>query len=213
MSRHATAEVLSAYLDDELSGEQGRRLADHLEECDACRARLDSLDRVVSTLRRVERAAPPPVLEQYVQRRIALAGRPAGRLERLEERLRSVPQSSSVFFTFALVTALAVLLYFFAHGVDRSQRPRTALVVATAPQAEIPPGERREAAGRTFEWTGEVWLEEGLERRRPDFHVTAGSAAGQEILALHPELAALPGRVLLRLGEAVVELRGVPYPR
>lgn len=209
MSRHATAEVLSAYLDDELSREEGRWLDDHLEACESCRAHLASMRRVVSTLRRVERTAPPPVLTQYVQRRIALAGRPASRLERLEERLRAVPQASSIFFTFALVTALAVLVYFFAHSVDRSQRPRTALVVATAPQPEIAPGEVRPAAGRTFQWNDGVWREVGLDQRVADFHVEADSPAGREILSLFPDLAELPGRVLLRLDDSVVDLRGV----
>jgi anti-sigma factor RsiW len=215
MSRHATAEVLSAYLDDELGDAASRRLADHLEGCDDCRARLSSLRRVVNGLRRLERTAPPPVLAQEVERRLALSGRPAGRFERLEERLRGLPQSSSVFFTFALVVALAWLLFLFAHGVDRSQRPRTALVLGSPPTAPELTGEVREtrqAAGRTFDLVDGVWRQRGLERKLAEFDVDAGSDAGREILAVYPDLATLGDRILLQLEGSVVELRGVQPP-
>lgn len=215
MSRHATAEALSAYLDDELGDGASRRLADHLEDCADCRARLSSLRRVVNGLRRLERTAPPPILAQEVERRVALSGRPAGRLERLEERLRGLPQSSSVFFTFALVVALAWLLFLFAHGVDRSQRPRTALVLGSPPVAPELTGEVREtrqAAGRTFDLIDGVWRQRGLERKVAEFDVEAGSAAGREILAVYPDLATLGDRILLQLEGSVVELRGVRSP-
>lgn len=208
MSRHATAEVLSAYLDDELEEVESREIADHLERCTDCRARFASMRRVVTTLRRMERRAPPPLLAENVERRMSLDGRRASTLERLEDHLRDMPQSSSLFFTFALVAALAVIVYLFAHGVERSQRPRTALVLA--PQVEAPTGEvreTREVAGRTFDLIDGVWWERGLEQPVADFHVTTDSPAGREVLALHPELAELGRRVVLRIEGSVVELR------
>ena len=76
--RHAGAELLSAYLDGEVAREQRSGVENHLEECSLCRLQLDGLRRVAATLRRLERAAPPPVLDVLVRRRIALDEAPKG---------------------------------------------------------------------------------------------------------------------------------------
>jgi len=211
MSRHATAEVLSAYLDDELDASSSLHLAAHLEGCEECRRHLSSLRRVVTSLRRLERMAPPPVLAGSVQRHIALSGRPASPMEWMEERLGRIHTASSIFFTFALITALSVVVYYFAHGVERASQPRTALILTQAPTLPLPTGEVRETrqvAGRTFELVDRVWRERDLGQPFADFHIEADSEAGRMMLALYPDLAGLGARVRLKVGGQVVELRG-----
>lgn len=211
MSRHATAEVLSAFLDEELDRPEEQRLEDHLATCQRCRHDLGSLRRVVTSVRRLERMAPPPVLAQNVQRHIALSGSPASPLEWMEQRLGRIHSSSSIFFTFALVTTLAVLLYFFAEGVERAGQPRTALVLPPPPALSAPVGEQGEIRvvdGRSFVLMDGLWRQQDLGQRFADFHVEADSAVGREILRRHPELGSLGNRILLRFEEGVVELRG-----
>lgn len=211
MSRHATAEVLSAFLDEELETAAVERLEKHLASCQRCRRELSSLRRVVTSVRRLERMAPPPVLAQDVQRHIALSGPPSSPLEWMEQRLGRIHSGSSIFFTFALVTALAVLMYFFAEGVERAGQPRTTLVLPQSPAQSAPAGQEgeiRESAGRSFVLVDGVWRERGVEQRFPDFHVRAESDVGREILRRHPELGSLGDRILLRLEEGIVELRG-----
>ena len=214
MSRHATAEVLSAYLDDELSAAEHERLAGHLESCDDCRAHLKSMRRVVTSVRRLERMAPPPVLAGDVERHIALSGRPASPMEWMEERLGRIHSASSILFMFALITALAVISYFFAHGVERAQQPRTALVL-NAP--ELPPLDgrvraTREVEGRTFDLVNRIWRERGIPIDLVDVPVQADGEVGRRLLDAYPGLAELGPRIRLLVDGQVVELRGLdPY--
>jgi hypothetical protein len=218
MSRHATAEVLSAYVDDELEPPVRLRLVEHLEECDECSQRLESMRRTVVTLRRLERAAPPPLLASAVRRQVALGPeRRRGWVERWERRLPATPQGSPLFFSFALILCLGLVVYLFAHGVERSRQPRTALIVGKLPQAPVPTGEvvetRTLGAGNkalTYELVDGLWRLQGLQRRGADLRVAADSAEGRELLRLHPGVETLGERVLLRLDELVVELYGLP---
>lgn len=215
MSRHATAEVLSAYVDQELEPESARELRRHLEACDDCRARLASVRRVVSGLRRLERVSPPAILARDVERRISLAGEPSGLIERLESRLPGAPLSSPHFFTFALVCALAVLVYLFAHGVDKARRPRTTLIVETsAPAGVLAIEESRRVGERTFDRVAGRWFERDLPADLPVRAIGSASAEGQRILddlaAPGDEPLELPIR--LRWENEVVEVRATPKP-
>jgi anti-sigma factor RsiW len=227
MIAHADAEILSAYLDGELAASERRETEMHLAGCPACRARFESLGRAVASLRRLERAAPPAVLAQHVQRRIALAGSRAGVVDRLEERLRGLGSASPLLTSFAVILALASIVYLFAHGVDRHQRHSVPIVVPNPEAARqldeaiarIEPATKR-AGGRLFIRTGDRWLERGLERAEAAGTLApavtaAESPAGRELLTRLPWLADLlagggGGGVVFRDGEAVVELRGPP---
>jgi hypothetical protein len=224
MTAHATTDLLSALLDGELAGPERRRVADHLAACPACRARFDALGRVVASLRRLERAAPPPALALDVQRRIALApAARADRLARLEERLKALGAGSTFATTFAVVLALAAMLYLFSAGLERRARhptavhvvdPETSAAVAAGLAARDP--QTAEAGGRTFERQEGGWIEVALLRETArtglvvDRVVDAASPEGRDLLARHPGLAALPAepaRVVLRDGERVIALR------
>lgn len=223
MTAHASAETLSAYLDGEQPDDHRRATERHLADCPGCRARFDALGRAVASLRRLERAAPPAVLAQHVQRRIALAGARTGALDRLEDRLRGLGTASPALVTFAVILALSVILYFFAHGLERHQRRGVPIVVPT-PEAtrefseanahREPPTVR--AGERTFTRSGDRWLERGLERDEaagtlaPDLTAAADSSAGRELLARHPWLDGLltgAAGAVFRDGETIVELR------
>jgi hypothetical protein len=179
---------------------------------------LAALRRTVVTLQRLERAAPPPLLAEAVQRRVALApDKPRGLVERLERRLPVTPQGSPVFFTFALILCLGLVVYLFAHGVERSRQPRTALIVGKLPQAPIPTGQVVESrtlgsgtAAQSYELVDGLWRQQGIEQRGADLRVAADSDEGRELLRLHPGIEQLGERVLLRLDALVVELYGLP---
>ncbi len=213
MSQHATAEDLSAYLDDELEAPRLLRLVEHLGECPGCRERLRRTRRVVGSLRQLERAVPPPLMARTVQRRISLAPRPSrGWLDRMEDRLRGTPQGSPLFFTFFLVACLAALVYFFASEVERAQQPRTALIVGKLPQPSPPTGEIaevRQLGEQTYELIDGLWRQQGIEQRGADLRIEASSEEGRAVLRLHPRLTTLGDRVLVRIDEMVVELYGL----
>ncbi|MEM7483029.1 MAG: zf-HC2 domain-containing protein [Acidobacteriota bacterium] len=201
MTTHASTDLLSAYLDGELSADDSQRIAEHVADCPACRADLASLRRVIDRLRRVERAAPPPVLAQHVQRRVALEGRPQGLVDRLENRLGRFGGDSSILSMLGVILALLLFIYLFSVGVER-ERGRSETVIVPVPDAYWPedapaagaerPTTRSHLAGeRTFHWSSDRrWVEQtgkGLTDRE----------ASQELLwpdalAAYPWLAELP---------------------
>lgn len=143
MKNHATAEELSAFLDGELAREKSRRVEDHLAACGECRGRLDSLGRVVTHLQRLERMTPPEGLFHQVERQVARQGRRLSLLERLEGRLEGWDLQPTLAVTFALILALATIVYLYSVGLERQQSRRTAVVIS--PEAEAPGRGERES--------------------------------------------------------------------
>jgi anti-sigma factor RsiW len=193
LNPHAPTELLSAYLDGELPAGDGLRVEEHLALCPSCRAELASLHRVIDSLRRLERTAPPPALAQHVQRRIALAAPRATALGRFEDELARLRPLISIFMPFAVVVALAAILYFFASTLDRLENRGPALVIPTpeAARAYREPGtdtpERREAGGRTFVRTAGAWHQLDLPPASPR-EIPPGSPEAAALLAAHPWL-------------------------
>ena len=215
MSAHVTTESLSAYLDRELPGSRVREVERHLEDCPGCRADLESLSRVVRRLQAVQRVAPPPLLAGDVARRVALDRRPRSLLERLESRLSGQPFQSQIFNTFALVMALAAILYIFAFSLDLIERKRIPVRVVSPEasaeffrQHEISIGVRSEVADRVFHREGDLWREEGAAGA-PEAELAASSPEGLAVQERHPELGVLLGQgeaVILRDGGRVVKI-------
>lgn len=205
LTSHLSDELLSAYLDGELKETKAERVEQHLEACSGCRARVDGLRRVVRSLARLERAAPPPVLARRVERRIALEGRPSSMLERLENRLRVLPLDSPLVATFAVVLALGVIIYAFSHHVSH-HRGDVSLQMA-APEAVEGLMEEIEAVeidGRAMERRGDVWVEEGLGAEAATEVIPFDSPRGAALRAEHPWVEEL----LTLTGAAAVEFRG-----
>ncbi len=120
-----SAEEISAYLDGELEQESVMVLEDHVQSCTYCRQRLDSLSRVVHSLRSMERVAPPPVLDEMVLGRLEV-GSVRSLAQRLDGLLESPPRRrSSIGGLFAVVMMLALWMLFFAQAqVLHENRPQ-----------------------------------------------------------------------------------------
>lgn len=196
MSAHATTARLSAYLDRELPAPEARRVEEHLADCPHCRSELESLTRVVGHLRRLERSAPPPVLAGRVARHVAIERERRGHgslVQRLERRLARFELDSPVFTTFAVVLALASILYLFSASLQVIEHRRIPVRVA----APGPPvlGPRAEAAGLTFELRRDVWWQLGLsEAIEVDETYLTNGPGGRWLLERHPDLGTLLGR-------------------
>lgn len=187
----ADPELLSAYLDGELPPERERTVEEHLAACPGCRSELDGLRSVVEHLRRLERAAPPPVLGQAVARRVALEGRPRNLVERLEAALRRLPVDPATLVTFGVVVALAAILALFLAGLQESERrpispadPDTGVSGLEVVTVVV--------GGRTFDRDGALWRERGAGS--PVATLPAGSPEAEAILDAEPRLRRLlPG--------------------
>lgn len=59
--------LMFAYLDGELDGEQGRRVAEHLERCRSCFSRAEFERRLKTHLAELGRDTVPPPLEARVR--------------------------------------------------------------------------------------------------------------------------------------------------
>ncbi len=186
MSRHATAEDLSAYVDQELEPVRLRLVEDHLEDCDECRDRLDGMQRLVGDLRRLKRLTPPSVLGSHLHRRIALQTRPQNLLDRVESRLGRVSLQPSVISTFALVFAFAAILYLFAGSLDLQERLRIPVL------RPYPPPVSQEAleqiGGRSFLQEGGLLREEGLPKGAPVTKIPSTDPRALEVLQESPDL-------------------------
>ena len=227
---HASAEVLSAYLDQELVETEATELEAHLEGCAACAERLDGLRQVVSNLRHLERMAPSSTLDQLVARRVALASGERSMLERVESSLGSFQRQSSIFMLFCVVIALAVITLLFAHALEKARNSTIPVVfedpaviagdtdipsteAGVPPAADTGPGgdvDRLQIGGWSLVRRGPGWAEEGLTERVGESPVFVQlrweSQAAQDLLAEHPDL-----ELLRQLDDPVlVEIDGRP---
>lgn len=212
MTQHSTVEQLSIYLDDRLDEPERRRLEGHLAECEECRRRLAGMRRVVQGLERLDRTAPPPQLAHQVEQRILLEGGRQGLLERVERRLDVMMAQPSILPIFALVIALAAIVYLFAYGLERHQQ-RGVPVILEPPAGSVrqEPAQSREVGGREFTRREGGWQESGSAGTNPALVLdltTPEAAAGW--IERYPELGQLSreldGRVVLRLDEEWVEV-------
>lgn len=187
MSRHATAEDLSAYLDRELEPVRLRLVEEHLGECDECRERADGMQRLVRDLRRLERLEPPPVLGRSLHRRIVLQPRSKNLLDRFETRLGGITLQPSVGFTFALVFAFAVILYLFAGSLERQERLRIPVLRPYPPPAaeEVL---RQLRSGLTLRREGSLYREVGLPESAAVTEISAADPRARPILEGYPRL-------------------------
>lgn len=219
LGAHATTDLLSAYLDGELAAAEGARVEHHLDGCPSCRAELDSLRRVVDSLRRLERTAPPPALAQHVVRRVALEGGRPGLLARFEDQASLLRPRIAILTPFAVVFALATILYFFAHTLAEVEN-RAPTIVIPPPEAareylEPRAGEAAEAVigtvatagGRSFLRVRDAWIETGVPDGAAPRAIEPGSeeaaAVRRSLPGLDDLLGGAPGVVLMHDGEPV----------
>ena len=138
-------------------------------------------------------------------------------MERLEGRLRGLTLDSPMVVSFAVVLALAAIVYFFSHGVA-GRRGDVSLQVATPEAASGLMGavEAVEIDGRRLRRDGDAWIEEGGTgvggTEAGVETVPLASPRGAELLRRHPwidDLLTLTGARRVRFvddGGVVVEL-------
>ena len=201
--RHLSPEALSAYLDDEVQPGERPNIERHLDECVSCRRHLDGLRRVTAGLHRLERAAPPPVLDAAV-RHLVLNARPRGITARWEARSRLLGGllSSQVLIMFALVFSLALILFLFADGLERRARTDPILVPVLEVEGEIVV-DRRQVGDQSFELREGRWWPVGVVGT-PIRSLATTSPAVRDLMVEQPALIEL-----LETGAPVVlELEG-----
>ena len=223
MIRHLTTEQLSAYLDGEVAFHESREIEGHLGACDDCRDRFESMQRTVSGLWRLERAASPPGLSTRVRAEVAARQpEPAFAGGGLLSYVFGLPNRPSLRTAAAMALPLVLSLFLFTNGMERKAvmertlMPPPALVevVTVVPSADLPPFlplTTSKVAGREFVWRegGDVWVQRGLEGQVPEARLSAQSPQGRELLAQYSELGFLiaeGSRVVLRYRLETVEL-------
>ena len=221
MNRHVTTEQLSSYLDREIGLAERRQIAAHVEACSACGARLNSMQRVLSGLGRVQRAVPPPAIARQIRRRIAAeAATPAPPFRRLLFLVSGLSRRQGLQTALAMALTLVVCVSLVNHGLGTSQPQPQAepsdedLVVETYPGAPLAlPPTTSEVAGLKFVWTEAGWVQRGLEGERPGSLVDIHSPEGQALLTKYENLEFLladGSPVVLRYNLETVELRNPP---
>lgn len=198
MNRHLKNELLSAYLDDEVSPAEAQSLENHLATCESCRVRLAGMRRTIHRIGAVERPAPPPWLAQRVRRHVLEAARPSLWMQ-LRQALLQLSLQSRLSSALSMTLTLAVLVFLLAHDVDRQEQQPEPEAVRALPAAGRPaPSDTAivvleeeilvttsEVAGRTFvrEEDGEIWVQAGLIGQEPESRVDVESPEGRALLA------------------------------
>jgi anti-sigma factor RsiW len=226
VDEHVAAEILSAYLDAELPEPEARRVTGHVADCPSCRAHLEGLAAVAAKLQSLERLAPPPTLVVEVARQMTVA-RERDRLgTRLRARMETWRLEPTVGLAFALVVALALIVFGFFHNLQRWGQGTIPVLFVDRLEAEGEPADEAsqeiaavaegphgaevvELAGRALVETPEGWRQLDVEGA-PARVLTLEGEPWRELLVLHPELgelATLRGPVVVRVGDEILELR------
>lgn len=214
MKRHLATEQLSSYLDGEGGHAETREVEVHLASCPACRARLSSMRRLVAEIRRMERAAPPPDMAYQVKTQVAALGEVPTLRSRARDLFRSLVFRPSFRAAAAMGLALATLVGFetwqTVPPVDGS-RPEIMKVSTTFGNPPLGlPETTSEVAGLEFVWSGDRWVQKGLEWSRPEARVMLASPEGQAMISKYADLELLleeaGSRVVMEYRLATVEL-------
>jgi hypothetical protein len=226
MNLHASTEQLSAYLDSELGSAVARQLESHCSWCAECKARLESMRRVVSGLGRAGRAVQPPAALRQQIRRQVLAEPPVYGVRKALGTLRFLlfPLQPRLRTAAAMGLALVVGLFTVSHeegsflrSEGRAAGPGQEVVtVETGAQGGQVVPTTSEVAGREFLWTDDGWIQKGLVGQTPVARVDTGSPQGRALLTKFSDLEFLladGSSVVLRYNLETVEIRNATPTR
>jgi anti-sigma factor RsiW len=213
MKRHLSTEQLSSYMDGEVGHAETREVEGHLASCPACRARLGSMRRLVVEIRRMERAAPPPDMAYQVKAQVAALGEVRTLQSRARDLFRSLVFRPSFRAAAAMGLAAAAVVGFEAwQNVPPVEGPRPEIVTVSTTFGDTPlsmPVTTSEVAGREFIWSGDRWVQKGLEWKTPETRVMLASPEGQAMISRYSDLMLLltdGSRVVMQYRLATVEL-------
>lgn len=204
MTHNATVELLSRFLDDDVTPAERRRAESLIAVDPEARAIYQGLRGVRGALAELGDAEPPGHLGALIERRVALEAERSGLWARVDLGLRRFLVEPAMLPAFAVVLALAAMIYLLASGIDRFDRSQEPRILRPPPESlrlQAP----RQIAGRTFRFEGDRWIEEGVSSEAAA-HAERQSVSPAEIenwVRARPELAGLP-----ELGAAVLVLDG-----
>lgn len=196
----ATLELLSRFLDGELTPSERRRVERLLEDDADAQRLLEGLSRVRSGLSSLPELEVPPHLGAVVRRGVVAETEERTVWQRLDRQLKRWSIDPSFLPALAVIVAVGTMLYLLAQGTARIERDGGPLILSAPPGAELPI-ETTAAAGRELRREGELWIEIGADTTAP-----ARVLRGTELdgwLAARPELAELRP-----LGVVVIEVDG-----
>ncbi len=141
LNHHKAGQLLSAYLDGELSGPEAAALQEHLMDCPACRQAYEDLRATKGLLGQLPLAEPPAefwaAVRERARPRPGVAARPRRRMPMLGRRLAWAAAVAFVILAFAAVplikgtvdrlhaTEIGVDLYVREHALEMSTEPLT----------------------------------------------------------------------------------------
>jgi hypothetical protein len=159
---HLDPELLSAYLDQEVSAAERAVVQAHLEGCEACRLELESLGWTVALLQRLPLVEPPRTF--YVTEAMLAPERAPSFLERLLQQWRPLLGSAAALAALLLLVVLVQPqtpqdVQTTAESAQRAGEPELAVRVTDLPSEEVeeaaavmeapPAGEAGAEAGAT----------------------------------------------------------------
>lgn len=211
MKRHLSTEQLSSYMDGEVGHAETREVEVHLASCPSCRGRLSSMRRLIVEIRRLERAAPPPDMAYQVKAQVAAYGEVRTLRSRARDLFRSLvfqpSYRSAVAMGLAVAVVLSVLVYVPPVPPPGGQQPEVAVMMGAPPLGL--PETTSEVDGLEFVWSGDRWVQKGLEWKTPETRVVLASPEGQAMINRYSDLMLLltdGSRVVMQYRLATVEL-------
>lgn len=132
---HPSVELLSTYLDAGLAEGERRQLESHLEKCSKCNQRLQGMRRVMQRLETLDEQAPPPQLGFQLRRLAAQQASRSTLVDRLEKGARRFTVQATVAPVFAVVLALALIIYMLSWGIHRQEHGNVPVILEPEPMA------------------------------------------------------------------------------
>ncbi len=199
---HLDTELLSAYIDGEVTRDEAARVEQHLPTCRRCAGELESLRWTVNLLREVP---PIPVPHSFAVRLADLEPEPAQRRRSLPNWLLNGLQWATA------ATAALMMLLIATDFLNLGQLAAPAALMQAAESERAAPmvaGESREPAAEK----AEAPLAATVQTEREEVVELSGGPKEVPALTIVPEEGRAPLRLKPQSGEPLTEADVVPAP-